>query len=551
MGYLANGLFVVCVIYFIFTCNEFYGVFYPPECQYISESEPGSCILPAIKIDSLVNVKITAVDSVNGVKYSEKLLEKSSHPMNEEFSETVNVTVTENLRNNGSLRAMIEIIPVGEFSWSITKFSAPLTHYAQPVSMAVNLMSNSDTAGQTDSPTRNLSSNERVSHLRHELSIAILSHTFSFNPRQVPPGIARSLRLKNNKYLPIWTADQLSLRAKKLLSVDVPAGSQVELLISYNPVSIGKYNLIQTIEESISGMKALGFNDNDLDDVKSIFTDTNFFLLILTVFVSVFHILFDILAFKNDISFWRNKKDMVGLSMTGVLWRFVSHFIIMIYLFDQDTSKLILLPMVAGTIIEFWKVTKAFKVQIIWPSSSGKAYPVVTFGGEQNSEKETNSFDSTALYYLSFVLIPLVIGGAIYSLIYVPHKSIYSWIIQSLVNGVYAFGFLFMMPQLFVNYKLKSVAHLPWRAFMYKAFNTFIDDIFAFIITMPAAHRLACFRDDIVFVIYLYQRYLYPVDKTRVNEYGQQFDEDDKNNSVEDIKPKGGKKQNAKEKKTN
>ena len=47
-------------------------------------------------------------------------------------------------------------------------------------------------------------------------------------------------------------------------------------------------------------------------------------------------------------------------------------------------------------------------------------------------------------------------------------KSWYSWGLQSLVNGVYAFGFLFMLPQLFVNYKLKSVAHLPWRAFMYK-----------------------------------------------------------------------------------
>ena len=52
---------------------------------------------------------------------------------------------------------------------------------------------------------------------------------------------------------------------------------------------------------------------------------------------------------------------------------------------------------------------------------------------------------------------------------------------------------------------------------MYKAFNTFIDDLFAFIITMPTAHRVACFRDDIVFLIYLYQRYLYPVDKTRID----------------------------------
>jgi hypothetical protein len=75
-----------------------------------------------------------------------------------------------------------------------------------------------------------------------------------------------------------------------------------------------------------------------------------------------------------------------------------------------------------------------------------------------------------------------------------------------------------MLPQLFINYKLKSVAALPWRAFMYKAFNTFIDDIFAFIITMPTAHRVACFRDDIVFIIYLYQRWLYPVDKTRIDE---------------------------------
>jgi hypothetical protein len=42
-----------------------------------------------------------------------------------------------------------------------------------------------------------------------------------------------------------------------------------------------------------------------------------------------------------------------------------------------------------------------------------------------------------------------------------------------------------MTPQLFINYKLKSVAHLPWRMLTYKALNTFIDDLFAFIIHMP------------------------------------------------------------------
>jgi hypothetical protein len=38
---------------------------------------------------------------------------------------------------------------------------------------------------------------------------------------------------------------------------------------------------------------------------------------------------------------------------------------------------------------------------------------------------------------------------------------------------------------------------------------------------MPTMHRLACLRDDVIFIIYLYQRWIYPEDKTRANEYGQ------------------------------
>ena len=32
---------------------------------------------------------------------------------------------------------------------------------------------------------------------------------------------------------------------------------------------------------------------------------------------------------------------------------------------------------------------------------------------------------------------------------------------------------------------------------------------------MPTMHRISCFRDDIIFVVYLYQRWIYKVDKTR------------------------------------
>ncbi|MCL4128365.1 UNVERIFIED_CONTAM: hypothetical protein GTU68_059357 [Idotea baltica] len=211
---------------------------------------------------------------------------------------------------------------------------------------------------------------------------------------------------------------------------------------------------------------------------------------------------------------------MGGISSTTVLWRTFAQGVIFLYLLEENTSLLVLLPAGVGALIEMWKVKKAFHVGLDgWRPVFRR---VLT-----KEESNTKDLDTEGLRYLSYIMYPLCLGGAVYSLLYTPHKSWYSWVINSLVNGIYAFGFLFMMPQLFINYKLKSVAHLPWKSFMYKAFNTFIDDLFAFIITMPTAHRVACFRDDI-FVIYLYQRWLYPVDKTRVNEFGQTGEEDSK-----------------------
>ncbi|XP_026194535.1 cleft lip and palate transmembrane protein 1 homolog [Cyclospora cayetanensis] len=91
-----------------------------------------------------------------------------------------------------------------------------------------------------------------------------------------------------------------------------------------------------------------------------------------------------------------------------------------------------------------------------------------------------------------------------------------------------------MTPQLYINYKLKSVDHLPWRALIYRSLNTFVDDVASFLIDMPWMHRLSCFRDaeeslsfadaaldplflqlNIIFIVYLYQRWIYRVDKSR------------------------------------
>ena len=136
------------------------------------------------------------------------------------------------------------------------------------------------------------------------------------------------------------------------------------------------------------------------------------------------------------------------------------------------------------------------------------------------TDSKTDEHDATAMKWLSLALLPCVGGYALYTLKYQTHRSWYSWVLSSLVGAVYTFGFVLMCPQLYLNYKLKSVAHLPWRQMTYKFLNTIIDDLFAFVIKMPTLHRLAVFRDDVVFAVYLYQRWIYRVDATRANEFG-------------------------------
>lgn len=66
----------------------------------------------------------------------------------------------------------------------------------------------------------------------------------------------------------------------------------------------------------------------------------------------LFQMLFDFLAFKNEISFWRGRKTMAGISSSSVAWRAFSQIIIFLYLMDENTSMLVLVPAGVGGIIE-------------------------------------------------------------------------------------------------------------------------------------------------------------------------------------------------------
>jgi len=175
-----------------------------------------------------------------------------------------------------------------------------------------------------------------------------------------------------------------------------------------------------------------------------------------------------------------------------------------------------------GLAIEMWKVKKALDITVDGMPGSVIPWRIRIKNRTSYTESKTREYDEMAYRYLSWLMFPLLGAYTMYALVYHPQKSWYSFVVSTLVSFIYASAFIAMTPQLFINYKLRSVAHMPWRTLMYKTLNTFIDDLFAFaVVRMPWWHRIACLRDDVVFFVFLYQWWTYGMDETRANEYGQ------------------------------
>ena len=225
----------------------------------------------------------------------------------------------------------------------------------------------------------------------------------------------------------------------------------------------------QTANPGMGGAQGGG----EFEEMKRVLVDTNMYLLATTMIVSLLHTVFEMLAFKNDISHWKNKKDNVGVSFRTILANVFMQLIIFLYLIDNSdgTSWMILFGQGMGIVLEAWKITKTVDIKIR-DAPQGSLFPYRISMEDKHKlsdlEKETKEYDEIAFRYLYMAAVPLLLAYAAYSLVYDSHKSWYSFIITTLVGSVYAYGFLMMVPSLYINYRLKSVAHMPRKAMTYK-----------------------------------------------------------------------------------
>ncbi|KAH7284754.1 hypothetical protein KP509_34G069100 [Ceratopteris richardii] len=361
-----------------------------------------------------------------------------------------------------------------------------------------------------------------VPYWKPNITINLVEDFSRYSRNALPPHIADGnnkliIDHRTGNYFPMIFYNEFWLLRDKLVAVNETV-KELKLDLELSPIGLTKWQLFLQMDQSFQIHRSYGsMAEGEADELKRVFLEGNPYLLIITMFVSVLHTIFDVLAFKNDIQFWNKNKSMEGLSAKSVVVNFICQVIVFLYLLDNETSWMIIASTGVGCCIEFWKIGKAMHIEI----DRSHWFPLLRFRDRESyARNKTKEYDDLAMKYLSYLLFFLVICFSIYSLMYERHKSWYSWILSSCTSCVYMFGFIMMCPQLFINYKLKSVAHLPWRQMTYKFLNTIIDDLFAFVIKMPALHRLSVFRDDVIFLIYLYQRWIYPVDKSRINEFG-------------------------------
>lgn len=149
--------------------------------------------------------------------------------------------------------------------------------------------------------------------------------------------------------------------------------------------------------------------------------ETNFYLLLVTGIVSLLHTLFECLAFKNDIAFWNSREGQLeGISVKSLYMNLGMSFIILLYLLENETSKMVTIPNALGIVLEFWKLKQASKL------IRTESFPYFWLeDSDSYVNSKTKDLDKEAMTYMGYAIYPLIACYTVYSLFYKQHKGWY------------------------------------------------------------------------------------------------------------------------------
>lgn len=244
------------------------------------------------------------------------------------------------------------------------------------------------------------------------------------------PASGAALEAPRLRYAPRPFVNEVWLSPEALLPLNASV-TELPLHIEFSLVSLMKLTLMSQLAKAIdSHAERSGGHEGErgaaaAEELRRLLTETSPWLLAITFVVTVLHSLFDFLAFQNDIRFWRGTKSMEGLSSRALLVNVTVHFVIFLYLVDNDTSRMVVVSNGVALAIEAWKVHRVCALELAWaPAPLGARVPWPRLRERHGfSHARTATYDQQAAGYVAWVLLPLVAGVSCYSLLYSQHKS--------------------------------------------------------------------------------------------------------------------------------
>ncbi|CRH00182.1 serpentine receptor, putative [Plasmodium relictum] len=276
--------------------------------------------------------------------------------------------------------------------------------------------------------------------------------------------------------------------------------------VEYVPISYFYFNLFNVLTFNINYMKQkYSFSAYDLDSLVISFC-CNMYLSMFIFLICFIHLTLDIIALYLDINIWENLNYLYSISSSNIHLKLIFNFFIFLYLKHKNEGKIIMLFSLLKVLVCVWKLLNTYDIILF------TVYPFIYIHKKPTLNKNNSNiikfenYMNKRLYFIMFFSLIIIF---IYNLAFNKYNSFYSLINTTIGVHSYIFNFIFMFPQVLRNYYTKTVQYMTIFSFILLFLNVIIDDIFAVFLRMPTIHKYNVLGDDIIFIIFLLQYFLY------------------------------------------
>lgn len=237
-----------------------------------------------------------------------------------------------------------------------------------------------------------------------------------------------------------------------------------------------------------------------LDENLSVLEEQGYMFSI-TVLTCFMHGLFELLAFKNDIRFYRAKTNRIGISVHSLVIHIAIQAALFTYTMDFSSNAIRGCIQLIHLCVNVWKLNHVWLHEYEWVMEQGSKHGFAVkiihaaSGGKhklvEQGESKTQQLDAVAFKLLALAATPLFAAYNAYHYYYHYNMLVYhqlknicmeDWTKKVIVNGIVNFLSIFgpimaVWPQIYINLKMDMVNHISTHTMAYKIINIVVGKL--------------------------------------------------------------------------